>query len=33
MLIITKKQYELEEGIILNDENNNELYKFKMHLS
>lgn len=33
MLILTKKQYEIEEDIILNDENNNEIYKFKMQLT
>jgi len=33
MLIITKKQYEIEEDIILNDENNNEIYKFTMQLN
>ena len=33
MLILTKKQYEIEEDIILNDENNNEIYKFKMQLN
>ena len=33
MLTLTKKQYEIEEDIILNDENNNEIYKFKMQLN
>lgn len=33
MLILTKKQYEIEEDIILNDESGNEIYKFKMQLS
>lgn len=33
MLIITKKQYEIEEEVALNDENNNEIYKFKMQLN
>jgi len=33
MLVLTKKQYEIEEPIILNDENGNEIYKFDMKIT
>jgi hypothetical protein len=33
MLILTKKQYEIEEDIILNDESGNNIYKFRMQLN
>lgn len=33
MLVLTKKQYEIEESIILNDELGNEIYKFEMKIT
>ena len=33
MLKLTKKQYEVEEDVLLNDENGNEIYKFKIQLT
>lgn len=33
MLVLTKKQYEIEEPIVLNDENGNEIYKFNMTIT
>lgn len=33
MLVLTKKQYEIEEPIILKDENGNEIYKFEMKIT
>lgn len=33
MLVLTKKQYEIEEPIILNDENGNEIYQFDMKIT
>ena len=33
MLTLTRKQYEIEEEIQLNDENGNLLYNFKMQIT